>query len=251
VGGALALVGGVGQSVVNVLKDLELVDPSGAAPTAVVPMTWPRLLPVVVPLDARRVLISGGVRLENVDIADELLCLSGGCPCGAAPCVEKLSFGYGAGRGRYGMTGTRVECDGAGEGAVYIVGGSYKDATTQAEQYFDDVLCVDLESPAALVSAGKLRRARSGHTTTLLERPDGGSRLLVAGGSSAGVLLASAELLDVTCRCEAGNSITAQREVKLESQRALHTATRLADGTVLLAGGIFVGFGAERFNPDR
>jgi hypothetical protein len=252
VGGSLVLVGGVGANVLNVLKNLELFDPTGKAATTVVPTIWPRILPVVIPLDEERVLISGGVRLENVDIPDELLCLSGSCACGAAPCVQKLDFGYGKGKGRYGMTGTRVDCDGGkGEGAVYIVGGNYKDTVTQAEEYYDDVFCVDVASPKALLRVGQLRRARTGHTTTLLELPGGKRRLLVAGGSAPAALLASAELLDVSCRCEAAGSITAQREVKLESQRALHTATLLADGTVLLAGGIFVGFSAERFNPDR
>ena len=255
VGDTLVLVGGIGSSLVSFVKEAELYDPTAQAAPRVVPLAIPRFSMAAVALgDGRRVLLAGGMRVEAVDVPDELLCLSGSCPCGAPPCSQPLTRGFGVGQGRYGLTGTRVDCPGqAGGGAIYLVGGTYKDSASQVEQYFDDIHCFDLQNTTATERVGQLERPRSGHTTTLVRGPGGKQRLLVAGGSGTnakgeGTIWNTAELIDVDCRC---GPITSRREVALQSQRALHSATLLADGTVLLAGGIFVGgAAAERFNPD-
>jgi deoxycytidylate deaminase len=94
-------------------------------------------------------------------------------------------------------------------------------------------------------AAGELAVKRSAHTATLLQ--DG--RVLIAGGY-AGVPLG------VTDRAEIWDPST-RRSVELAarmaSPRAAHSATRLADGRVLLVGGYAPAsaayFGAELFDP--
>ena len=86
-------------------------------------------------------------------------------------------------------------------------------------------------SPVPQVSAswtatGNMIDARVNHTATLL--PNG--KVLVAGGNSGSVLLATAELYDPS-----SGSWTATG--KMNGIRTAHTATLLADGKVLVAGG--------------
>lgn len=82
-----------------------------------------------------------------------------------------------------------------------------------------------------------LVEARAGHTATLLDN----GMVLIAGGFGAGGPLESAELYDPKkppeesgCACDLGSF---QQAGSLASARAGHTATRLPDGAVLLAGG--------------
>ena len=89
-----------------------------------------------------------------------------------------------------------------------------------------------------------LAEARAGHTATRL--PDG--RVLLAGGyqldlkGTKATMLASAELFDPV-----SGALT--RGPALGSRRAFHTATRLPDGQVLLAGGETDGSGSVQ--PTR
>src|SRR5438067_3419675 len=87
---------------------------------------------------------------------------------------------------------------------------------------------------------GVLNTPRIDHTATLLT--DG--RVLIAGGTSASGALTSAEIFD-PANPGAGFRVLS---ATMGAARARHTATRLHDGTVLIAGGDAAGT-AEIFNP--
>src|SRR5438128_7755607 len=87
---------------------------------------------------------------------------------------------------------------------------------------------------------GVLNTARIDHTATLLA--DG--RVLIAGGTSSSGALTSAEIFDP------GNPGAGFRVLSatMGAARTRHTATRLHNGTLLIAGGDAAGT-AEIFNP--
>src|SRR6266446_4312915 len=104
------------------------------------------------------------------------------------------------------------------------------------------VATAEVFDPANQISTaiGVLNTARIDHTATLLA--DG--RVLIAGGTSASGALTSAEIFDPV------NPGTGFRVLSstMSAARGRHTATRLHDGTVLIAGGDAAGT-AEIFNP--
>jgi len=87
---------------------------------------------------------------------------------------------------------------------------------------------------------GAMATARYSHTATLLP----GGKVLVAGGDTGSVFIASAEIYNGTGWGPAGNMNIARRN---------HTATLLSNGTVLVTGGQTSGNGAvaaaEIYNP--
>src|SRR5260370_30368681 len=91
-------------------------------------------------------------------------------------------------------------------------------------------LSVNAQSPGTFTPTGSMITARSGHTATLLNNGE----VLIAGGlgSPPGTNgLDTAELYDPTTRTFSGTG-------SMTTPPAGHTATLLADGRVLLAGGI-------------
>ena len=78
----------------------------------------------------------------------------------------------------------------------------------------------------ALVPVGSLKVARANHTATLLRN----GKVLIAGGSSGGDFLMSAESFDPST-----NTFT--QIANMTTRRAGHTSTLLRDGKVLIIGG--------------
>lgn len=132
---------------------------------------------------------------------------------------------------REGHTATRLQ-----DGRVLVVGGRGTGELASAELYDP--------STGAWSAAGSLASARRGHTATLLA--DG--RVVVIGGSVAGqygtrVYPAAAEIYTPGSGWSTSGS--------LATPRSNHTATLLADGRVLVAGGYNLGDIAdcEIFDP--
>lgn len=130
---------------------------------------------------------------------------------------------------RYGHTATLLA-----DGRVLIVGGSNRHGPAVADVF--DIAPAELWDPRTRTfsAAGELIEPRVKHTATLLA--DG--RVLIVGGvrredgegGARWVELASAEIWDPRSRTFSAASPLAQA-------RAEHTATLLADGYVLIAGG--------------
>ena len=129
-------------------------------------------------------------------------------------------------------------------GTYHVIATSIADPTATASAV------VKVEAPSgAFTLVGDMTAARAQHTATLL----GSGKVLIAGGSGQGGLpgppLGGAELYDPSTRTftPAGSMIT---------PRYYHSATLLADGRVLLAGGtqnVNVGasvFTAEIYDPS-
>lgn len=132
--------------------------------------------------------------------------------------------------GRAGHTATLLP-----DGRVLLVGGEWNPpgdggiALDQAELYLPD--------SGSFVSTGSLRRARSGHTATLL--PDG-TVLIVGGDDGHGRALDSAELWDP----HGGVFHPAGR---LGIRRYDHAATLLPSGKVMITGGRHKNYGLRDF----
>ena len=111
---------------------------------------------------------------------------------------------------------------------MLILGGrSPQDSVYRSAEIFDP-------GAGAFVDAGSMREGRQQHTATLLD--DG--RVLIAGGywsdGRQGRALASAEMYDPA-------SATFAPIGPIGIPRQEHVATRLADGRVLIVGGIDIG----------
>ena len=193
----------------------------------------------------RKVLIAGGRPADNKGAFDEIFCAADTCPCGKGPCFQPLA-GFST---RMAMTGTLVSCVG-GTGAIYLVGGSYTIPLTKTELYYKDIVCFDT-TKSTYRHLGTLHAARTGHTATLVRGPKKTRRLLIAGGATTGGLVSqAAELFPVSCACPTKIDKSQIQQIKMTGDRRVgHSATTLADGTVLLTGGA-MSASAERFNPS-
>jgi hypothetical protein len=120
---------------------------------------------------------------------------------------------------RGGATVTRL-----GDGRVLVAGGTAKGKVLDTAELFDP-------STGRWSAAGRMSSPRSLHTATLL--PDG--RVLVCGG-----LATLSDTLDVRASAELFDP-SADRwspTPAMSTPRVFHTATALADGTVLVTGGL-------------
>jgi hypothetical protein len=118
------------------------------------------------------------------------------------------------------------------DGRVLVIGGaSIEGPLRSVESWVPD----QAQSPPFFRYAGVLAVARGGHTATVL--PDG--RVLVVGGGS-GARARAAELCKPPAEWDVGEGQTQGWSLtgSLARNRSLHTASLLADGRVLVVGGI-------------
>lgn len=125
------------------------------------------------------------------------------------------------------------------DGRVLVVGGrSGAGACGGGGEALSSAEIHDPETGAWCELSTGMFEGRAGHTATLLDN----GMVLIAGGEGAAGSLSSVELYDPKrpsedrsdCACDCGGWVEAE---SLGDARAGHTATRLPDGGVLIAGG--------------
>jgi hypothetical protein len=144
-------------------------------------------------------------------------------------------------RGTFTPTGT-MNASRAGHTATLLADGKVLIAGGYSFGFPPQVVAsAELYDPVSgtFMNTGNLVTPRARHTATLL--PDG--RVLLAGGFSAipNVPTAKAELYDPS-----SGVFTTVADVNRETEQAVHTATLLSDGRVLVAG---IGPNARLFDP--
>ncbi len=135
------------------------------------------------------------------------------------------------------------------DGRVLIAGGDNAVSTINGDgstSPAENLAAAEIYDPQTgkFTATGWMATGRAYHTATLLA----GGRVLIAGGSAAGYwyssdsVLPSAEIYDPTT-----GTFTASGS--MTSARSSHTATKLNDGRVLIAGGDTTGASAELYDP--
>ena len=138
------------------------------------------------------------------------------------------------GTGRQYQTATLLN-----DGTVLVTGGLSSfggTALASAEIFNPNVV------PATWTPAAPMAAARTGHLATLLKD---GTVLVAGGGDGSGHGLASAEIYNPNVSPATWTTVA-----PMTTTRYLFTATLLADGTVLVAGGDSTGASAEIYDPN-
>jgi hypothetical protein len=211
----------------------ELYDPSSQTFSVVGRMGIGRAEHTATTLGDGRVLVTGGARLSS----------SGSLDGDATPTAELFDSSTGAFEAVGPMTTERTQHAAVRVGdRVLVVGGQNIDGSPRTAELFDP-------ATSSFLAAG---RAPTGdYDTTASILPDG--HVLVTAGAAAPVLWAPAEVAarDPGGRAPAGPAFSA---VEWPTLRDRQTATALADGRVLVAGGLDSRSGepmaaAELFDP--
>ncbi|HEY2106903.1 MAG TPA: kelch repeat-containing protein, partial [Candidatus Binataceae bacterium] len=152
----------------------------------------------------------------------------GGCdPCPA--CTRTIPPAPGAAQfvATGSMTDSRIFHSGTqlDNGQVLIAGGSQIAGTLDAAEIYNPA------NGTFAATAGAMSQARFHHTSTRLDD----NTVLVTGGDNGGGLLVATALISAELYDPATNKFTSPGV--MFSPRTWHTATRLQDGKVLIAGG--------------
>ncbi|MGI9118541.1 MAG: Kelch repeat-containing protein [Acidimicrobiales bacterium] len=229
--GRVLVAGGLAEG--SPLASAELYDPATDtwAPTA--PMATPRLGHSLTLLADGRVLVAGGSALESTEAA------GGGQTIRTEASTEIFDPATGSWASAGSMASPRFEHSATllADGRVLIVGGL---GPVGEGGEIGPLSSTEIYDPAAnaFVTSTDLAEGRANHAATLLS----GDSVLVsggAGGENGDISLASAEVFDT-------RAATWTTVAPLQSPRTGHTATRLADGRVLVAGGESVQRGSRR-----
>jgi hypothetical protein len=208
--GSVLVVGGWrGASVSS--DSIDRFDPARQAFSPVGAMATGRALPRLVVLADGKVLIAGGVTSIASGVTYELFDPATGLVSPAGVPI----------RNRLGHTATRLL-----DGRVFIAGGLEQDTA----EIWDPI------TRTARPVAARMNNPREWHTATLL----GDGRVLLVGGYTQANAYWLAEIFDP--RTEQFTPVGTPRFTPQVEVLALHSAHRLSDGSVLIAGG-------ELFNP--
>ncbi|MCI0342166.1 MAG: hypothetical protein L0216_13650 [Planctomycetales bacterium] len=177
-----------------------------------------RLLGTAVPLPGGDVLLVGG---------------EGGAtgPLDTAEVFETARVSWRGTRGRLAFARTRHAAVALADGRVLVCGGSAGGPALRTAEVYD---------PARdeFLPTGDMTVPRAGHSATLLPGGSGDGRVLVAGGlDDGGRVLDTVEVFDPS------TGTFSPAPGRLSEPRRHHTATALASGAVLLAGGLLSGPG--------
>ncbi|MDA8132148.1 MAG: Ig-like domain-containing protein, partial [Elusimicrobia bacterium] len=207
------------------LSSAELYDPVLSTFTATGSMSVIRFFQCMTLLPNGKVLVSGGTSANNQAYASAEL---------YDPATGTFSPTGSMSTSRRHHTATLLP-----NGKVLVTGGGVNGG-------FVVTASADLYDPATgmFTPTGSMSVPRTAHTATLLRN----GKVLITGGQSAwggGVFHASAELYDPA-------SGTFSPTGQMNSPHVVHTATLLADGRVLVAGGYDVNItsAAEVYDPD-
>jgi hypothetical protein len=214
----------------------ELYDPGTGAFSATGPLPNARYGRSATRLRDGRVLVAGGTNVDRSEFDDSAEIYD--------PQTGKFTATGWMATGRAYHTATLLD-----DGRVLIAGGDNAVSTINGDgstSPAENLAAAEIYDPQTgkFTATGWMATGRAYHTATLLA----GGRVLIAGGSAAGYwyssdsVLPSAEIYDPTT-----GTFTASGS--MTSARSSHTATKLNDGRVLIAGGDTTGASAELYDP--
>ncbi len=164
---------------------------------------------------------AGSCLRSRGDHVDRLRSLPELQPCHAGYRVKVLR------RQRFNDTDSRIFHSGnlLASGQVLIAGGSQIAGTLDSAEIYDPATGI------FTATAGAMSQARYHHTSTLLSD----NTVLITGGDNGGGLLVATALISAELYDPTTNKFTSPGD--MFSPRTWHTATKLQDGKVLIAGG--------------